>query len=136
MSSARVERLAVYLVALHSVGVGLGLIFLTRWGTALGGWPEVTPLFFAQQAGIFHFVVVAGYLLEYHRSGGVTFLLTTKSIAVVFLLTMTVLDGGPWLVPASAAADGLMGAAVWLLHRRVRAEAAALAQAAASAARD
>ncbi|HVO52092.1 MAG TPA: hypothetical protein VMV60_13945 [Thermoanaerobaculia bacterium] len=134
MTAARLERLAVHLVALHSVAVGLGLIFLTRWGAALGGWPTVTPLFFARQAGVFHFVVVAGYLLEYHRSGGVTFLLTTKSIAVVFLLTMTALDGGPWLVPASAAADGLMGAAVWLLHRRVRAEAAAPRRAAASAA--
>jgi hypothetical protein len=122
VSAARLERLAVHLVALHSVAVGIGLIFLTRWGAALGGWPVVTPLFFARQAGIFHFVVVAGYLLEYYRSGGVTFLLTTKSIAVVFLLAMTALDGGPWLVSASAAADALMGAAVWVLHRRADAE--------------
>ena len=136
MSAARLERLVVHLIALHSVAVGLGLIFLTRWGAALGGWPEVTPLFFARQAGIFHFVVVAGYLLEYHRSGGVTFLLTTKSIAVVFLIAMTAVDGGPWLVPASAAADGLMGAGVWLLHRRVRAEGTEHGRAAASEARN
>lgn len=136
MSATRLERLVVHLVALHSVAVGLGLIFLTRWGAAFGGWPDVTPLFFARQAGIFHFVVVAGYLLEYHRTGGVTFLLTTKSIAVVFLIAMTAVDGGPWLVPASAAADGLMGAVVWLLHRRVRAEGTEQGRAAASAARN
>jgi hypothetical protein len=136
VNAARLERLAVHLVALHSVAVGIGLIFLTRWGAALGGWPEVTPLFFARQAGIFHFVVVAGYLLEYHRSGGVTFLLTTKSIAVAFLLTMTAVDGGPWLVPASAAADGLMGAVVWFLHRRTLAERTEPGRTAASAARD
>lgn len=118
MSAARLERLAVHLVALHSVAVGSGLLFLTRWGAALGGWPDVTPLFFARQAGIFHFVVVAGYLLEYHRTGGVTFLLVTKSIAVGFLLAMTALDRGPWMVPASAAGDALMGVAVWILHRR------------------
>jgi len=135
VSAARRERLAVHFVALHSVAVGLGLLFLTRWGAAFGGWPEVTPLFFARQAGVFHFVVVAGYLLEYHRSRGVTFLLTTKSIAVVFLLAMTALDGGPWLVPASAAVDGVMGAVVWALHRRAEAERTELAQAAASAAR-
>jgi hypothetical protein len=122
VSAARLERLAVHLVALHSLAVGLGLLVLTRWGTALGGWPEVTPLFFARQAGVFHFVVVTGYLLEYHRTGGVTFLLATKAIAVVFLLGMTLLDGGPWMVPASAAGDALMGGAVWALHRRVRAE--------------
>lgn len=128
MSAARLERLVVHLVALHSVAVGAGLLFLTRWGAAFGGWPDVTPLFFARQAGIFHFVVVAGYLLEYHRTGGVTFLLTTKSIAVVFLLVMTAVDGGPWLVPVSAAGDALMGAAVWAVHRRAvveRAERAA-----------
>jgi hypothetical protein len=122
VSAARVERLVVHLVALHSVAVGLGLLFLTRWGTALGGWPDVVPLFFARQAGIFHFVVVAGYLLEYHRTGGVTFLLVTKSIAVVFLVTMTAVDGGPWMVPASAAADALMGVIVWAVHRRAAAE--------------
>ncbi len=122
MSAARLERLVVHLVALHSVAVGLGLLFLTRWGTTLGGWPEVMPLFFARQAGVFHFVVVAGYLLEYHRSGGVTFLLVTKAIAVVFLVTMTAVDGGPWMVLASAAGDALMGAVVWAVHRRAAAE--------------
>ena len=131
MSATRLERLVVHLVALHSVAVGLGLIFLTRWGAAFGGWPDVTPLFFVRQAGVFHFVVVAGYLLEYHRSGGVTFLLTTKSIAVVFLLAMTVVDGGPWMVPASAAGDALMGAIVWAVHRRAVAERAGSAASAA-----
>jgi len=122
VSARRLEQLAVHVVALHSVAVGFGLLFLTRWGTRLGGWPDVAPLFFPRQAGIFHFVVVTGYLLEYHRSGGVTFLLATKAIAVGFLLAMTALDGGPWMVPASAAGDALMGAAIWALHRRVRAE--------------
>jgi hypothetical protein len=130
VSATRLERLVVHLVALHSVAVGAGLLFLTRWGAAFGGWPDVTPLFFARQAGIFHFVAVAGYLLEYHRTGGVTFLLATKSIAVVFLLAMTAVDGGPWMVPVSAAGDALMGAAVWAAHRRVLAERAAGASAA------
>ncbi len=122
MSATRLERLVVHLVALHSVAVGVGLLFLTRWGAAFGGWPEVTPLFFARQAGVFHFVVAAGYLLEYHRTGGVTFLLATKAIAVVFLLAMTAVDGGPWMVPASAAGDALMGVVVWALHRRAESE--------------
>jgi hypothetical protein len=128
VSAARLERLAVHLVALHSVAVGAGLIFLTRFGAAVGGWPEVTPLFFARQAGVFHFVVVAGYLLEYHRTGGVAFLLATKAIAVVFLLGMTAVDGGPWIVPASAAGDAVMFAAIALLHRRARAERASAAR--------
>jgi hypothetical protein len=44
---------------------------------------------------------------------------------------MAAVDGGPWLVPVSAAGDGLMGVVVWALHRRTLAE-----RAAASAARD
>ena len=60
----RAERVLVVLIAVHSVGVGLALLFLTEWGAWLGGFGEVRPLFFARQAGIFHFVLATGYLLE------------------------------------------------------------------------
>jgi hypothetical protein len=118
MSAERLLRWVVVLVALHSVGVGVGLLFLTRWGLALGGWPDVHPLFFARQAGVFHFVVATGYLLEYFAYRGVRLLLATKAIAVVFLTAMFVIDRGPWMVPFSAAGDGLMGLAVWWAYRR------------------
>ena len=47
-------------------------------------------------------------------------MLTTKAIAVVFLVSMTVVDGGPWMVPFSAAGDGAMGVAVWWGYRAAR----------------
>ena len=115
----RVEKWLVILIAIHSVVVGIFLLFLTRWGAAFGGWPEVSPLFFARQAGIFHFVVAAGYLIEYFRYGGVTFLLITKILAVAFLAGVMVADPtSPWAVPLSAVADGLMALVVYLVHRR------------------
>jgi hypothetical protein len=112
------EAVYVVLIALHSYCVGGFLLFATRWGAEFGGWGGVEPLFFARQAGIFHFVVATGYLIEYFRDRRITLMLTAKSIAVVFLTSMALVDGGPWAVPLSAAADGVMALIAWWLHRQ------------------
>ena len=115
----RVEKWLVILIAIHSVAIGIVLLFLTRWGAALGGWPEVVPLFFARQGGIFHLVVAAGYLIEYFRYGGVTFLLVAKILAVAFLAGIMVAEpGSSWTIPFSALGDGLMALVVYLVHRK------------------
>lgn len=117
----RIERWLVVLIALHSYAVGFFLLFVTRWGAAFGGFGEVTPLFFARQAGIFHFVVATSYLLEYLRYRGVTILLTAKATAVVFLAAMAFAGPGAWSIPLSALGDALMGLAVVLVRRRAAA---------------
>ena len=114
----KLETWYVVLIALHSYCVGGFLLFATRWGAEFGGWGAVEPLFFARQAGIFHFVVATGYLIEYYRDRRITLMLTAKSIAVVFLTAMALVDGGPWAVPLSAAADGVMALIAWWLHRQ------------------
>ena len=43
-----------------------------------------------------------------------------KAIAFVFLTVMTFVEPGAWIVPFSAVVDGLMGAAVFLVRRRLR----------------
>ncbi len=96
----RLERALVVLIALHSVVVGLFLSFATEWGARFGGFPDPVPLFFPRQAGAFHFVVAAVYLVEYFRYRGVLMLVMTKSIAVVFLGLVTVACPVPWVVPA------------------------------------
>lgn len=121
----RREQLLVALIAVHSYGVGLALLFLTEFGTRLGGFSEVQPLFFPRQAGAFHLVVATAYLIEYFRYGGVTILLTTKCIAVGFLFAMTALGGMPWVVPLSGVADGAMGALLYAVHVAATREAAA-----------
>jgi hypothetical protein len=118
------ERLLVVLIAAHSYGVGLALLFLTELGARLGGFGVVQPLFFPRQAGAFHLVVATAYLIEYFLYGGVTILLTTKSIAVVFLAGMTALGGMPWVVPFSGVADGAMGVLLYAVHVRARPEGA------------
>lgn len=116
---ARLERWLVVLIASHSFLIGIFLLFLTRWGAALGGWPEVVPLFFPRQGGIFHIVVACGYLIEYFRHGSVTFLLVAKILAVAFLTGVMVADpSSPWAVGLSALGDAMMALVVYLVHRR------------------
>lgn len=116
----RIERTLIVLIAIHSYAVGLALMFLTRWGTHLGGWPHVEPLFFARQAGVFHLLIATAYLLEYFRNGTVTLLVLAKISAVVFLVAMMRVEPAPWAVPASALADGLMAVVVLAVRRRAR----------------
>lgn len=116
---SRIERLLIVLIALHTFGVGLALIFFTRAGAALGGWAQVEPLFFARQAGVFHLLLGTAYLIDYVRHRSVLLLLIAKTTAVVFLATITLLDHAPWVAPLSCLADGLMGLAVLIVRRRV-----------------
>jgi len=124
MGSTGPERLAtlervLVVIALHSLAVGLFLTLATEWGARFGGFPSPVPLFFPRQAGAFHFVVAAIYLVEYFRYRGVGLLVMTKSIAVVFLFLTALLESVPWVVPLSGIGDGLMAGAV-VLFRRAR----------------
>ena len=117
----RAETWLIVLIAIHSYAVGFFLLFLTRWGADFGGWGEVSPLFFARQAGIFHLVVATGYLNEYFRYGGISLLLTAKIMAVLFLVSMMmVAEPAPWTIPLSAIGDGLMGLVAYLVHRKAQ----------------
>ena len=118
LDARRLERWLVVLIALHSLAVGVALMFFTDWSVTLGGWARAEPRFFAQQAGVFHVVVALGYLLEYLRYRGIGLLVLAKSFAVVFLLSIAILGSdAPWVVPIAALGDGLMAAAVVLVHR-------------------
>jgi hypothetical protein len=120
----RREGAAVVLVAFHSYAVGALLLFATAWILRFAGWGEVDALFFPRQAGAFHFVVATVYLWEWFRHRGVTMLLMTKTVAVVFLLALN-----PWRTAWSIPLSGLLDAAMLVgmagLHLRARREAAA-----------
>ena len=108
----------VVLVALHSFAVGTFLLFATEWGARFGGFGDVSPLFFAWQAGIFHFVIATAYLVERFVHGGVVVMLMAKATAVVFLVAVWLLGVDAWSVPLSAAGDATMGVATLVLARR------------------
>ena len=118
MRLAGVELWLVLLITAHTLGVGAMLLFAPAWScTVFGGWSDLGPLFFPRQSGIFHFVLAFAYLYEYFRYRGVTIMVVAKSLAVVFLLACTALDGVPWVVPFSAVTDGLMGLTVIAVRR-------------------
>ena len=112
----------VVLVALHSYAVGVFLLFATEWGARFGGFGEVSPLFFARQAGVFHFVLATAYLVEWFVHGGLVIMISAKAMAVAFLVAMWLLGVDAWSVPLSAAGDTVMGVATFVLSRRIRAK--------------
>jgi hypothetical protein len=104
---ARREALLVGLIALHSYLVGALLLFASSWSVQFGGWPAGGTLFFTRQGGAFHFIIATLYLIDYFRRDSILPIVLAKSVAVVFLGSLSV-RGEPWLVPASAVMDGLM----------------------------
>ena len=104
---SNLERVGVGLVALHSLLVGALLFFVPEWTLAFAGWESMDNLFFIRQSGAFHFVVAAGYLVEYRRCGTINLLMIAKATAVVFLLVLNPW-GEAWSIPFSGVSDGLM----------------------------
>ncbi len=113
------ERALIILIALHSIIVGVMLMFFPEWAVEFAGWPGADPIFFIRQAGIFHFVLAAGYLVEYSRMRTIILILIAKTTAFVFLIGGSVLIQTPWSVWFSGLADGAMGLAAFLVHRAV-----------------
>jgi hypothetical protein len=116
-------RLLVNLIALHSAIIGVMLFFAPQWTMHFAGWEKIEPVFFGRQAGIFHFVLAAAYLIEFSRYRGVLTLVTAKTIAFAFLTGATLLDPLPWAVWVSGILDGLMAVVVFVVQRWVESSA-------------
>ena len=117
----RHEWLLISLVALHSAIIGVVFMSAPSWAVRFGGWERIDPVFFGRQAGAFHIVLAAGYLVEFARHRGISLILIAKTFAFVFLMVHAALDPLPWAVPASGVIDGLMALVVWWVHRKVQA---------------
>ena len=113
------ERTLIILIALHSIIVGIMLLVFPEWAVRFAGWSGADPIFFIRQAGVFHFVLAAGYLVEYSRTQTITLLLIAKTTAFVFLVGGSVLGDTPWSVWFSGVADGAMALVAFLVHRGV-----------------
>jgi len=115
------ERTLIILIALHSIIVGVMLLFFAEWAVEFAGWSGADPIFFIRQAGVFHFVLAAGYLVEYSRTRTISLLLIAKTTAFVFLIGGSLLADTPWSVWFSGVADGAMALTAFLVHRGVKA---------------
>lgn len=114
------EHILIILISLHSCIVGLMLLFAADWAVRFAGWAGADPIFFIWQAGAFHFVLAAGYLVEYSRTQTITLLLIAKTTAFVFLIGGSLLVENPWSVWFSGFADGAMALTAFLVHRAVK----------------
>ena len=114
------ERILIFLISLHSIIVGLMLLFAADWAVRFAGWAGADPIFFIWQAGAFHFVLATGYLMEYSRSQTISLLLVAKTFAFVFLIGGSLLAETPWSVWFSGFADGAMALTAFLVHRAVK----------------
>ena len=110
----------MWLVAAHSLAVGLGLLVAPDLVASVAGFGPVAPRFFARQAGVFHLVLATGYLAE-HRRGGVALLVAAKAFAFVFLMGSWLAGTPAWSLPLVGLGDGFMGLVAWLLWRRAAA---------------
>jgi len=114
------ERILIFLISLHSIIVGLMLLFAADWAVRFAGWAGADPIFFIWQAGAFHFVLATGYLVEYSRTQTISLLLIAKTTAFVFLIGGSLLVETPWSVWFSGFADGAMALTAYLVHRAVK----------------
>ena len=114
------EHILIILISLHSCIVGLMLLFAADWAVRFAGWAGADPIFFIWQAGAFHFVLAAGYLVEYSRTRTISLLLIAKTTAFVFLIGGSLLVEPPWSVWFSGFADGAMALTAFLVHRAVK----------------
>ena len=114
------ERTLIILISLHSFIVGMMLLFAADWAVRFAGWAGADPIFFIWQAGAFHFVLAAGYLVEYSRTRTISLLLIAKTTAFVFLIGGSLLVETPWSVWFSGFADGAMALTAFLVHRAVK----------------
>jgi hypothetical protein len=112
----KLEKVGVFLVALHSFLIGMMLIFATAWILDFAGWDQVSHPFFPRQSGAFHIILAAGYFWEYRAHGTIRLMLLAKATAVVFLLIMSPWKEA-WSVPFSGIFDGLMLVGMAWIHR-------------------
>ncbi len=114
LNPRRIETIIVFLIALHSLVVGLAMVFQPIRTLELFGWNYQGPMFFPTQAGVF--LVLFGILfmaILFHRTL-TWFIVVVKTAAVIFLLSQHFIlaPNAPDTILLAALLDGLMGASV------------------------
>ena len=110
----------LWIFALHSFGVALGLILLPSEYLYLFGFEGYSGRFFQMQSGVFHIVMATAYLLAAYNIKKspilINFAIYVKSIATIFLLTVFIFSSG-WMVLFSAIVDGIFAIVLYFLYK-------------------
>lgn len=122
-------QLLLVAVALHSAGVGAGLIWHPAALLASCGFAPIGEPFFVVQGGIFHLVMAVGYLLAARdparQAGLVNFTILVKIMAFVFLTVYWLFFARVLTILASGLVDGAMALVIFGARQAWRREARA-----------
>ncbi|MCZ7608971.1 MAG: hypothetical protein M5U17_02285 [Ignavibacterium sp.] len=115
--------LFLWLVSLHSLFVGAGLILLPTSAFEFLGFLQTFDRFFSTQGGVFHFAMSVAYgMATYNLIKNkqlVVFSVIVKFIAAVFLIIYFVFISRQWLIIASAITDMIMGIVILFLYKKL-----------------
>jgi hypothetical protein len=113
-------RVFLKLVAVHSLLVGICLIFIPADLIKQLGFNECTERFFLTQGGVFHIIMSAAYLMGSSKSKKyecmISFSIIVKLFATIFLLVYFLFVKQSLIILLSFITDGLMGAIIWILY--------------------
>lgn len=115
-------NILLWLIAIHSLGVGLVLIVLSPSALELFGYVGYSGRFFQMQGGVFHVVMVIFYLLAARALPDTTLvdaIVAVKLMAAVFLVSYYLFFEPISVIMLSGLADGGMGLAVLVLRLRM-----------------
>lgn len=111
----------LWLIALHSFIVGIGLIVLPSSAFEFLGFNSTFDRFFSTQGGIFHIAMAVGCAMAaydlkrfYHL---IIFTIIVKFIATIFLILYFTIVNSQLLVLLSGASDFIMGMIVLILYQ-------------------
>ena len=91
------------------------MVFPSRF-LAFMGWPYPEPTFFPSASGKYLIILGIAYFCSLKHRGMVRFTIFSKMTAVAFLLTHALFVSAPPVVFVTAALDGIMGLALWILY--------------------
>jgi len=111
----------LWLVALHSLCVGLGLIIIPGSFMESLGYGSCSERFFRTQGGVFHIAMAVGYAMAAYNSRRfeclVLFSIVVKFIATLFLFLYFVFVSQILILLGSMVSDFLMGLVIWMLYK-------------------
>jgi len=121
LSQGKYLSIFLWLVAIHSFFVGVGLIVLPDSFLDFFGYNECTERFFPSQGGVFHIAMAVGYAMAAYNLKRyeclIIFSIVVKFMATMFLVIYFFFVSSIWLVIFSGATDFLMGLIILTLYR-------------------
>jgi hypothetical protein len=108
----------LWLVALHSITIGLVLIAQPTLLMKLSGFSPECERFFPAQGGVFHVLMAVAYVMgainikKYHYL--IVFSIIVKAVATLFLMVYCFTVEFKWIVLLSGIGDGVMGLIIFI----------------------